>query len=769
MEDEMSSRRHLSLSGFMGVVLIALLLCAISAGAGMAQTPFKIEASSLGDAKLGDTVAIAITKTVGSEEIHGYDFLLGYDSDFMRLINATPGELYNKPGSFEWEYFAYRAGVPPCTLGCPSATVRAVSIADIYDGPHHPLSTYVPDGTALFTLNFEISADSSQACVCSSLRFFWLDCGDNAISFPVGHIEILALSDSISDGDYEISDSLCLLPSYYGAPQTCIDTSAPYPPQRFINFVNGIVGTDDISCFEAIDRGDINLNGVANELADLLTFQNYLYYGESAFTINVDSQRAATDIKADNIPLTVDDFIYLRRVIFGQLTPTLTCPPAAIWSMETFDGVVGLAETDSSIIIRTQFDDSSSALQVVFYAPGRDSADFEYRILDGLDPAKASVYGGLRDDTLRVFVSPSGFNDVDYAIISSGLSDIVEIVVLNGDKPAPISTQASGFWAQHINVAFAALPNLPPSFDVHFDTVVNDCYGGFTYDFDAHDNNFPADDIEYHLISGFGEIDPITGVWTYVPLCLDTGTQLLVEVCASDILNPCPQTDSSYHAYLRLIVDTFPPILGDADNNGGINALDITRIINYLYKGGPEPIPIVDVADVNLTQSVDALDVTFLINYLYKGGAAPTCPPPVPTGYLFDHGECKNIPQKANLDSLEEDCVVYQYDGELRTLNLTHVNAVLNCCPIFVADIQITDSTILIEEFDSLDNGGCDCNCPFDISYRIDNLSPGVYTIKIIEPYLPVGEPPLEFIFDLDETSQGYDCIDRPYLPWPKK
>ncbi len=68
-----------------------------------------------------------------------------------------------------------------------------------------------------------------------------------------------------------------------------------------------------------------------------------------------------------------------------------------------------------------------------------------------------------------------------------------------------------------------------------------------------------------------------------------------------------------------------PFVCGDASGNGVVNALDVTFIINFLYKGGAAPNPTA-AADVNNTGTVNALDVTYLINFLYKGGAAPICP-----------------------------------------------------------------------------------------------------------------------------------------------
>jgi len=68
-------------------------------------------------------------------------------------------------------------------------------------------------------------------------------------------------------------------------------------------------------------------------------------------------------------------------------------------------------------------------------------------------------------------------------------------------------------------------------------------------------------------------------------------------------------------------------IPGDATGNGSHNILDITHLINYLYKGGlpPTPYPLCS-GDANCDCQINILDVTYLINYLYKGGNPPcTC------------------------------------------------------------------------------------------------------------------------------------------------
>lgn len=67
----------------------------------------------------------------------------------------------------------------------------------------------------------------------------------------------------------------------------------------------------------------------------------------------------------------------------------------------------------------------------------------------------------------------------------------------------------------------------------------------------------------------------------------------------------------------------FPFLRGDAYRDGKINVSDVIYIINYLFKGGPYPVPL-EVADVNCDGKVNVADVIYLINYLFKGGP-PLC------------------------------------------------------------------------------------------------------------------------------------------------
>jgi hypothetical protein len=83
-------------------------------------------------------------------------------------------------------------------------------------------------------------------------------------------------------------------------------------------------------------------------------------------------------------------------------------------------------------------------------------------------------------------------------------------------------------------------------------------------------------------------------------------------------------TVPSAQALLAKVQEYFsqPPIYGDANHDDIINVLDITFLINHLYKGGSAPF-ILNNADPNADCRINLLDITYLINFLYKSGPPP--------------------------------------------------------------------------------------------------------------------------------------------------
>lgn len=72
-----------------------------------------------------------------------------------------------------------------------------------------------------------------------------------------------------------------------------------------------------------------------------------------------------------------------------------------------------------------------------------------------------------------------------------------------------------------------------------------------------------------------------------------------------------------------LTIKYLQALRGDANGDGIIDPADIVYLINYFFRNGPAPIPLM-AGDANSDGLVDPADVVFLINYLFRNG-----PPPV--------------------------------------------------------------------------------------------------------------------------------------------
>jgi hypothetical protein len=90
------------------------------------------------------------------------------------------------------------------------------------------------------------------------------------------------------------------------------------------------------------------------------------------------------------------------------------------------------------------------------------------------------------------------------------------------------------------------------------------------------------------------------------------------------------QTTTEFESWWRHMEYVPPHMCGDPNGDTLWNILDITYLINYLYRGGPQPVdwnldPLPCTGDINGDTLVNILDITYMINYLYRGG-----PPPEP-------------------------------------------------------------------------------------------------------------------------------------------
>jgi len=250
--------------------------------------------------------------------IGGFDFMIAYDNTILSPLPPAAGDLI---AGGKFEYFTYNYGpFGNCGTGCPTGLLHLVGLRETNNGVINPNHVHSPGELA--KLYFMVGTNYNFECMQVPVSFYWFDCTDNTLSDESGNFLFLGLN--VYDSEGTLIDSADAF-GYTGPDVSCYDTvytsedvfkNAPLGAVYFQNGCVRIICVDDID-----DRGDVNLNGIANEVADAVVFTNYFIYGLSAFTINLDGQKAATEVNGDGIPLSVADLVYLIRVIIGDATP----------------------------------------------------------------------------------------------------------------------------------------------------------------------------------------------------------------------------------------------------------------------------------------------------------------------------------------------------------------------------------------------------------------------------------------------------------------
>jgi hypothetical protein len=141
-----------------------------------------------------------------------------------------------------------------------------------------------------------------------------------------------------------------------------------------------------------------------------------------------------------------------------------------------------------------------------------------------------------------------------------------------------------------------------------------------------------------------------------------------------------------------------------------------------------------------------------------------------PSASYLGRSDCGNVWKGTNVDqrvlNLTKNTVyeIVQYSFQDNVLEISHINAGFNCCPEIAADIDVSGDVILIEEKEI--KGECSCLCLYTLKYKIEDLKPGLYKIKISCPYIPNGEQPVELEIELFQGASGRVEFVRNSYPW---
>jgi len=287
----------------------------------------------------------------------------------------------------------------------------------------------------------------------------WHDCGDNSLTSVSG--DSLFISEGVYDFDGMIHTGDTTFPTPWGAPDTCLtDSSTMF---RRVEYYHG--GVDIMCAPEPPVAGDVNVNGVGFEIADLVLFENYFWNGLSVFTINVDHQVVTSEVNGDGVPLTLQDLTYMYyyidggpdvphdppdpgdTVFFSQdtvaKTVSLSYPDSLRAVFLVFEGVLDPAGEDSlgfdgqytRVLLNTFHSWSDSTIfeqDSLFFYTGEATLVAAYAAFDGYTPIPTSIVGYAGDCCLN---KGNVDNDPSGEVNIADLVYLVDYMFVDGPEP----------------------------------------------------------------------------------------------------------------------------------------------------------------------------------------------------------------------------------------------------------------------------------------------------------------------------------------------
>ncbi len=269
-------------------------------------------------AKMGHPTSIDITVDSLTYEISGFDILVAIDQRSYPFTGAEPGQTYNDCG---WEYFMYRL-YPDTSSLFPlgedyTHLVNLTGFASITDG-YTPLCYGSGESFDLARISFIVGLPHQGHqidCMWFPIRFFWRTCGDNVLYSKNNDTVYTA------DALFEYNGYPQPYPVTYPYPGFGIpDPPCSDPPgQSAVSELSFYNGGLDIACPEILLKGDVNLNGIHYEAADMVLLTSYFIWGIIIF-VRPSEQLEQCDINSDGL-ISVADCIYMYRIVLGDTPP----------------------------------------------------------------------------------------------------------------------------------------------------------------------------------------------------------------------------------------------------------------------------------------------------------------------------------------------------------------------------------------------------------------------------------------------------------------
>lgn len=189
---------------------------------------------------------------------------------------------------------------------------------------------------------------------------------------------------------------------------TLFDSTGTRIGQPEIFFINGRL---KFNSFGQVKLGDINLNGIAYEIGDIIRFTNY-FINPRVYGFDL-LQFANSDVNRDGFVATVADLVTLINIVVKG-----TPPPVAKAAGEPFEATVATERTDAGTLVRYESSFAPAAALLKCTAP----AGFDRDRVRITDPAmEVAIY--QQETTLNVLIY-----SLDGTLLPAGEQPLLEFL-----------------------------------------------------------------------------------------------------------------------------------------------------------------------------------------------------------------------------------------------------------------------------------------------------------------------------------------------------
>jgi hypothetical protein len=292
-------------------------------------SPMTVKIVAPGDYLQGHFAYVSIVRTHGTERLGDFNLLVSYDSRVMTFVSAEIGKELSA-GHGWTDFVAFLEHSEDCS---PEGAVKSLRLAAKVDPSRiaaESLNCRLPDSCVIVTIKFLTTNDRIYQCAVSPVRFSWHDCDDN--TFLLGSSDSILLSRRVYDSPFfekytdrpivaDITDRDCGSAFRSGGVCSQCDSSRDaWKRVKAVDFHDGVVS---LVCDGEIDAyGDLNLNGIASEIADCRLLSNALLNGVNVLPRLGRAEAVySSDANRDGRCMTIADLVYLQRIIIGDALP----------------------------------------------------------------------------------------------------------------------------------------------------------------------------------------------------------------------------------------------------------------------------------------------------------------------------------------------------------------------------------------------------------------------------------------------------------------